>query len=172
MHSFKGCQLYTFLFKSFKSFSKLEFLLIHSVNTLKNRKLPLKESLFSYIKRNNIISLSCHEQVCLSGPLKHTCSWHDKLIVSKKVVLFPEIGRVKKFLSLTRLHSRMCIRIHTFNFKKQQTNKETSKQKKNKNQKEQNKLKKKKEYLWKINQKNKFAPARLKIFLVTRICGN
>ena len=24
------------------------------------------------------ISLSCHEQVC---PLKHTCSWHDKLIV-------------------------------------------------------------------------------------------
>ena len=46
------------------------------------------------------ISLSCHEQVCLSGlrferyfshhrekylskhsPLKHTCSWHDKLIV-------------------------------------------------------------------------------------------
>ena len=51
----------------------------------------------------NTISLSCHEQVCLSGlrferyfshhrarwwekylskrsPLKHTCSWHDKLI--------------------------------------------------------------------------------------------
>ena len=26
----------------------------------------------------NIISLSCHEQVC---PLKHTCSWHDKLII-------------------------------------------------------------------------------------------
>ena len=53
---------------------------------------------------HNTISLSCHEQVCLSGlrferyfshhrarwwekylskrsPLKHTCSWHDKLIV-------------------------------------------------------------------------------------------
>ena len=53
---------------------------------------------------NIIISLSCHEQVCLSGlrferyfshhrarwwekylskrsPLKHTCSWHDKLII-------------------------------------------------------------------------------------------
>ena len=31
---------------------------------------------------NVIISLSCHEQVCLSGPLKHTCSWHDKLIIT------------------------------------------------------------------------------------------
>ena len=30
---------------------------------------------------HNTISLSCHEQVCLSGRLKHTCSWHDKLIV-------------------------------------------------------------------------------------------
>ena len=45
----------------------------------------------------------------------------------KKVVLFPEIGRVKFFLSLTRSHSWMCIRIHIFNFKKQ-----TSKEKQNK----------------------------------------
>ena len=44
LQSFKSCQLYTFLFKSFKSFSKLELLLIHSVNTLKNTKWPLKES--------------------------------------------------------------------------------------------------------------------------------
>ena len=44
LQSFKSCQLYTFLFKSFKSFSKVELLLIHSVNTLKNRKWPLKES--------------------------------------------------------------------------------------------------------------------------------
>ena len=59
----------------------------------------------AYFEYYNItISLSCHEQVCLSGlrferyfshhqarwwekylskrsPLKHTCSWHDKLIV-------------------------------------------------------------------------------------------
>ena len=28
------------------------------------------------------------------------------------------------FLSLTRPHSRMCIRIYSFNFKKQQTNKQ------------------------------------------------
>ena len=37
-----------------------------------------------------------------------------------KLVLFPEIGRMKLFLSLTRLHSRMCIRIYIFNFKKQE----------------------------------------------------
>ena len=53
----------------------------------------------------------------------------------KKVVLFPEIGRVKNVLSLTRPHSRMCIRIHIFNLKKQ-TNK---------------KVKKKREYLRKID---------------------
>ena len=32
----------------------------------------------------------------------------------KKVVLFPEIGRVKFFLSLTHPYSRMCIRIFFF----------------------------------------------------------
>ena len=48
----------------------------------------------------------------------------------KKVVLFPEIGQVKT-LSLTRPHSRMCIRIYIFKFKKHQTNNN----KKNKNQK-------------------------------------
>ena len=57
----------------------------------------------------------------------------------KKLVLFPEIGRVKIFLSLTRPYSRMCI-------KKQQTNKQ-----KNKNKKKQKKLKKKREYLQKID---------------------
>ena len=40
----------------------------------------------------------------------------------QKVVLFLETDRVKKFLSLTRAHSRMCIRIYIFSFKKQ-TNK-------------------------------------------------
>ena len=48
----------------------------------------------------------------------------------KKVVLFPEIGQVKKILSLTLPHSRMCIRIYIFNFKKQ-----TNKQKKTRIQK-------------------------------------
>ena len=32
----------------------------------------------------------------------------------KRVVLFPEIGRVNFFLSLTRWHGRMCIRIYVF----------------------------------------------------------
>ena len=44
----------------------------------------------------------------------------------KKVVLFPEIEWLKIFLSLTSLHSQMCIRIFFFNFKKR-----TNKQKKN-----------------------------------------
>ena len=57
----------------------------------------------------------------------------------KKLVLFPEIGRMKLFLSLTRLHSRMCIRIYIFNFKKQEY------------KKKQKKLKKKREYLRKTD---------------------
>ena len=50
---------------------------------------------------------------------------------AKKVDLFPEIGQVKKILTFTRPHSRMCIRIYIyiyiyiFNIKKQ-----TNKQKK------------------------------------------
>ena len=36
-----------------------------------------------------------------------------------EIALFPETGRVKKILSLTRPHSQMCIRIYIFNFKKQ-----------------------------------------------------
>ena len=44
----------------------------------------------------------------------------------KKVVLFPEIGRMKFFLSLTRPHSGVCIRIYIFNIKKQ-TNKQKKK---------------------------------------------
>ena len=38
---------------------------------------------------------------------------------NKKLVLFPEIGRVKNFLSLTRPHSQMCLNIYAFNLKKQ-----------------------------------------------------
>ena len=45
-------------------------------------------------------------------------------------VLFPGIGRVKKFLSLTCLHSWIFIRINIFNFKKQ-TNKQKNKTNKN-----------------------------------------
>ena len=68
-----------------------------------------------------------------------------KDLTPKKVVFFPEIGRVKFFLSLARPHSRMCIRIseYTFLIKKKQTKK--------KNQKKLKKLKKKTEYLWKVN---------------------
>ena len=51
----------------------------------------------------------------------------DKKLRPKKEVLFPEIGRVKNCLSVTRQHSRICIRIYIFNFKKHQTNKQTKK---------------------------------------------
>ena len=52
----------------------------------------------------------------------------------KKIVLFPEINRVKGFLSPTLMDSRLCIRIYIFIFKKSI-------------QKKQKKLKKKREYL-------------------------
>ena len=98
----------------------------------------------------------------------------------KKVVLFLKIGRVKLFLSFTRSHSWMCMRIYLFNFKKQ-TNEQKKKRKKkqeykNKPKKQkktkQKKLKKKSEHLRNINLKNKFAATLAKIFLVTRISGN
>ena len=85
----------------------------------------------------------------------------------KKVVLFPEIGLVKIFSSLTHPHSRMCIRIYIFSISK---NKETSK--KPRKQKRQKKISKRREYLWKIDYKNKFVGTRVKIFLVTSIFGS
>ena len=61
--------------------------------------------------------------------------------------MLPEIGRVKTFLSLTRRHSRMCITIYIFNFKKQIKKQKEQKYKK----KKQKKLKKKRQYLRKID---------------------
>ena len=52
----------------------------------------------------------------------------------------------EKILSLTRPHSRMCIKICIFKFKKHQTNKQ-----KTRIQKKQKKLMKKREYLRKID---------------------
>ena len=59
----------------------------------------------------------------------------------KKVVLFPEIGQMKNFSSLTRPHSRMCIRINIFCFKQKKT--QIKKQKKLKKIEKQKKPKKK-----------------------------
>ena len=56
------------------------------------------------------------------------------MIRPKKGVLFPEIGPVKIFLSLTRPHSRMCIRKHVSNLK-QKTKKAKKKKKKKRRQK-------------------------------------
>ena len=75
----------------------------------------------------------------------------------------------KNLLSLTCLHSGMCIRMYIFNFKKQQTNKKTEQESKKVKEKETKEEKR-------ISQENRlkknfFAVARVKIFLVTRISG-
>ena len=85
----------------------------------------------------------------------------------KKVVLFPEIGRMKFFLSLTRPHSGVCIRIYIFNIKKQ-----TNKQKKKNIKKAKETKEEKIISLENWFKKNKFAVARMNIFLVTHIFGN
>ena len=54
----------------------------------------------------------------------------------KNVVLFQENYQVKIFLSVSRPHSRMCIRIYTFNFKKNKQTKKKQEYKKRKKGKE------------------------------------
>ena len=71
----------------------------------------------------------------------------------------------EKFLSLNRPHSRMCIRIYILDFKKQQTNKKT-RIKKTKETKEE------KNISGKWIKRKKFAAARVRVFLVTRISRN
>ena len=53
----------------------------------------------------------------------------------KKLVLFPGIGQVKIFSSITHPRGQMCIRIYIFNFnnkKKKKTKKENAKETKQK----------------------------------------
>ena len=54
------------------------------------------------------------------------------MIRLKKVVLFPEIGRVRTFLSPNRLHSQMCISTYIFDF----NNKKKARRQKTKETKE------------------------------------
>ena len=61
----------------------------------------------------------------------------EKILINvepKKVILFPEITRVKMFLSFIHPHSRVCIRIYIFNFlkKKKRKTKKTPKKQGNK----------------------------------------
>ena len=67
---------------------------------------------------------------------------HDLLMVSmkvlirpKKVVLFPETGRLKNFLSLNHSHSCACIRIYICCFKQKYTHREKQKAKETKESK-------------------------------------
>ena len=67
---------------------------------------------------------------------------HDLLMVSmkvlirpKKVVLFPETGRLKNFLSLNHSHSCACITIYICCFKQKNTHREKQKAKETKESK-------------------------------------
>ena len=88
----------------------------------------------------------CHYCYFLSYSFKfQPKAWnrcHDLLMVSmkvlirpKKVVLFPETGRLKKFLSLNHSHSCTCIRIYICCFKQKNKHKEKQKAKETKESK-------------------------------------
>ena len=86
------------------------------------------------VSQLNISLLHFHEEAlcCFLGKkllIVYLTNWIEKTgrLGQKKVVSFLEIGWVKMFLSLSHLDSPMCIRIYIFNFKKQQTNKQTNK---------------------------------------------
>ena len=51
------------------------------------------------------------------------CSFYHSRRLAKKVILFPEIGWVKMFLSLTSPLSQMCIIIYISNFLKKKRDK-------------------------------------------------
>ena len=83
----------------------------------------------------------------------------EKILINvepKKVILFPEITRVKIFLSLIHPYSRVCIIIYIFNFQKKKKGKQKklpkNKETKKKQQEDKNKQRKVKQnkYLWKI----------------------
>ena len=57
-------------------------------------------------------------------------SFLNFLLGQKKIYLFPEIGRLKTFLSVNCSHSRMSIGIYNFNLKKQKQEDKKKKQKK------------------------------------------
>ena len=83
----------------------------------------------------------------------------------QKVILFLETDRVKKFLySPTRIVEFVSEYIFLVS-KNKQTRKKNKNRKKEKETKEEN-------FFGKSIKKNKFAAARVKIFLITRISGN
>ena len=58
----------------------------------------------------------------------------------KKVVLFPEIGRIKNFLSITCPHSRICSSIYIFDFKEQTSKKQKQEYEKAKESKDKKRM--------------------------------
>lgn len=56
------------------------------------------------------------------------CSFYHSRRLAKKVILFPEIGWVKMFLSLTSPLSQMCIIIYISNLKKKKKRQKETKE--------------------------------------------
>ena len=108
--------------------SSFEFQFCTNANVLA-KQILLHIFIWIKILRYNTISLSCHEQVCLSvlrferyfshhrakwwekylskhSPLKHTCSWHDKLIVLWILNRQAKISLCTRFYSTIRKISK------------------------------------------------------------------
>ena len=94
-----------------------------------------------------------------------------------KVVLFPEIGQVKIFLSPNRPHCRICIRRDIFCFKKTHTHKQKAKEtKENVKKKKETETKEEKErcccceqYLLRIQRDTIISFANLLCVLLTYV---
>ena len=76
-----------------------------------------------------------YESSDLASNLSHLVVTRSSSIRPKKVVLFPEVGRVKTFLSITRPHRRMSIRIYIFDLKTKKIQNKQTKKKQQKNKK-------------------------------------
>ena len=66
-------------------------------------------------QKRQVVRLKCE---LLRWPLQIHEGWYLR---PKKVVFFPEIGRVKSFYQLSARISRMCMRIYIFRFKNTHT---------------------------------------------------
>ena len=70
---------------------------------------------FAFIKAKHLLEGGTYSDLFVNcaAPIRE-----NTISGEKKLGLFPEIGWIKKFLSLARPQSRMCIRIYVFIFKK------------------------------------------------------
>ena len=118
--------------------SKNQVISENSQNWMELQPRPKKKSTVKPPNSGHPKQQTCHEQRTKRlvpnvtiffklPPNSGRLSITDKFFKTRRCLLFRgftavlvlEIGQVKKFLSLTRPHSPMCIRIYIFNFKNQ-----------------------------------------------------